>query len=438
MSNNFKDMLENKFKESLNNFEMDYDPKAWENLSKSLDSKMPIQNKPYTKWFFGGAAIAIIGVSAYFLTPANDLPLTAKSTKANSTKNHIDSSESTSDELKLNGHHESAVQNNTSEIIQNNEVLTSEKELNATQPTSTSQHPITEENQVSEKSVTAINVSDAIMEGMPKDFMFPPGYNKNTENRSTLPEISDICIGDVLNITPIKGETILIEDPNGAIYSISDEVDVFDKFIAQTEGIHLAWIQGVSKEIDYKSFNVKPSPKADIEVVDKNLFENGLPTTKLSTNCISNFYSWEFEGFNAPVQGKDANVHYFKKGNYQVKLTVKNDLGCSNSVVQSIGVDEDYNLLAVNGFDPLSNDNRKNTFIPFALTQRSVKFRMIIVDPKDGGIIFESEDASNPWSGIDNRTGQMVEPNKAYIWQVILDTPEFGEKSEYKGTIVRM
>jgi hypothetical protein len=32
----------------------------------------------------------------------------------------------------------------------------------------------------------------------------------------------------------------------------------------------------------------------------------------------------------------------------------------------------------------------------------------------------------------------MVEPNKAYIWQVIIDNPEPLEKSEYKGTIVRM
>jgi hypothetical protein len=438
MSNNLKDMLENKFKESLNNFEMDYDPKAWENLSKRLDSKMPVKNKPYTKWFFGGAAIAIIGISAYFLTPVNDLPLTAKLTKSNSTRNQINQAEPTSNEIKLNGFDEATVQNNTSENIPNNKVLTTEKELTEKQPTSTSQHSIPEENHISEKSVTAINISNDIMEDMPKGFMFPPGYNKNTENLSTLPELTDICIGDVLNISAIKGETILIEDPNGNIYSISDEADVFDEFIAQTEGIHIAWIQGVSKEIDYKSFNVKPSPKVDIEVLDKNLFENGLPTTKLSTNCISNNYLWEFEGRNTTQQNKDANVHFFKKGNYQVKLTVKNDLGCSNSVLQSITVDEDYNLLAVNGFDPMSNDNRKNTFIPFALTQRSVTFRMIIVDPKDGGIIFESEDASNPWSGIDNRTGQMVEPNKAFIWQVILDQPEVGEKSEYKGTIVRM
>jgi hypothetical protein len=438
MSNNLNDMLENKFKERLNNFEMDYDPKAWENLSKRLDAKMPVKNNPYTKWFLGGAAIAIIGVSVYFLNPSSKLSANAKLTKPNSTRNSINPAEPTSNELKWNVQSKASIQNNTSELTLNNEVLTTEKEVNENQQPSYVQNSIPEGTQLVEKAAIGIYFSDHLDDGIPKGFILPAGHPKNSENRSTLPELSDICIGDVLNINANKGETILVEDPNGTIYSISNEANVFDAFIAQTEGLHLAWIQGVSKESDYKSFNVKPLPKVDIEILDKNIFENGLPTTKLSTSCISNNYLWEFEGLNTTIQSKDANVNYYKKGTYHAKLTVKNDLGCSNTASQIITVDNDYNLLAVNGFDPMSNDNRKNTFMPFALTQRSVAFRMIVVDPKDGGIIFESTDASNPWRGIDNRTGQIVEPNKAYIWQVILETPEVGEKSEYKGTIVRM
>ncbi len=431
-------MLENKFKESLNNFEMDYDPKAWENLSKSLDAKMPVKKNPYLKWIFGGAAIAVIGVSVYYFTPTDNLPETASVVKEDATETNNNQTGTKSNEIELNNETVVQMQNNISEVSIKPDDLTVEKINNEKQQINTSQISTQGANETNDKSVTATNINRDFTDEMPKGFMFPKGFNTDSENQITLPELSDICVGSKLNIEAIKGETILIEDPNGNIYSISDEIDVFDEFIAQTEGAHLAWIQGVSREIDYKSFNVKPTPKVDIEVVDKNLFENGLPTTKFSTNCISNNYLWEFDGINTSIQSKDANVHYFKKGSYQVELTVRNDLGCSNTAVNTITVDEDYNLLAVNGFDPMSNDSRKNTFIPFALTQRSVTFRMIIVDPKDGGIIFESTDASNPWSGIDNRTGQMVEPNKAYIWQVIIDTPEAGEKSEYKGTIVRM
>ena len=82
-----------------------------------------------------------------------------------------------------------------------------------------------------------------------------------------------------------------------------------------------------------------------------------------------------------------------------------------------------------------SNDNRNNTFMPFALKQRNTPFKLIIIDPNDGGIVFESSDGSFAWEGIDKRDGKKVNPKKAYIWKVTLLSPEKGEKSEYKGTI---
>ncbi len=434
MSNKVKDMLENKFKESLNNFEMEYDPKAWESLSKSLDSRLPIKKNPFTKWIFGGAAIAIIGVSAYFLSLENEKQKTAviKQNKPELVNENLTETKPNKTEKK----NESKVLiPNHSDLTKNTEDISSEAVYSEKQQLISYQNTAQEVKETADKSVTIIDINKDILNGMPKGVMIPKGFNTESENRITLPEITDICSGEVLNIEPIQGHTIIIEDPNGNIYRISNSSD---KFTAGTEGQHLVWIDGVSREIEYQSFTVKSSPKIDIEIIDKNLFENGLPTTKLSTNAISNNYSWKFEGMMTSIQSKEASVHYFKKGTYQVELTVKNDLGCSNTADQNITVDEDYNLLAVNGFDPQSNDNRKNAFIPFALTQRSVTFRMIIVDPKDGGIVFESNDASNPWRGNDARTGQMVEPNKAYIWQVIIDNPEEGEKSEYKGTIVRM
>jgi hypothetical protein len=63
---------------------------------------------------------------------------------------------------------------------------------------------------------------------------------------------------------------------------------------------------------------------------------------------------------------------------------------------------------------------------------------MIILDPDNLGIVFETTEASNPWTGIDRRDGKMVPAQKAYIWKVSLSNPEQGEKSEYKGTIVRV
>jgi hypothetical protein len=76
--------------------------------------------------------------------------------------------------------------------------------------------------------------------------------------------------------------------------------------------------------------------------------------------------------------------------------------------------------------------------MPYALSKRNSAFSLIIIDPDNGGIIFESSDASNPWDGIDKRNGKLVSESKTFIWKVTLSSPEKNEKAVYKGTITRI
>jgi hypothetical protein len=101
-------------------------------------------------------------------------------------------------------------------------------------------------------------------------------------------------------------------------------------------------------------------------------------------------------------------------------------------------VREDYNLLAPTAFRPSSNDPRNNHFMPFALTQRSTGFELMIIDPETGRTVFKSTSAENAWDGTDMNSEQADKVNKSYIWKVKLIQPERGEKSEYSGTILRM
>ena len=77
--------------------------------------------------------------------------------------------------------------------------------------------------------------------------------------------------------------------------------------------------------------------------------------------------------------------------------------------------------MAVNSFIPEDIDDRNNTFMPFALTQRNVKFNLIIIDPTDGYIVFQSNDATNAWNGIDKSTGNGVNYGITYILKVIIE-----------------
>jgi hypothetical protein len=137
-------------------------------------------------------------------------------------------------------------------------------------------------------------------------------------------------------------------------------------------------------------------------------------------------------------QGKTSNVLAFEKGIAIVEVQALGASGCKSKEKEMISISEDYNLLAVNAFNPQSMDSRNSSFMPFALTIRQTPFKLMILDPDNGGLIFQSTDASNAWDGIDRRDGKMVPSNKAYIWKVVLQNPVAGEKGEYRGTIVRM
>jgi hypothetical protein len=92
----------------------------------------------------------------------------------------------------------------------------------------------------------------------------------------------------------------------------------------------------------------------------------------------------------------------------------------------------------VNAFTPNSLDERNTSFMPYALTKRDAAFKMIIIDPSNGAVIFETMNVNQPWTGINKNTGEVVEGNKSYVWKVVLQNPENGESPEYMGTVVRL
>jgi hypothetical protein len=92
--------------------------------------------------------------------------------------------------------------------------------------------------------------------------------------------------------------------------------------------------------------------------------------------------------------------------------------------------------MAVDAFSPLSNDPRKNTFMPYALKERNTGFTLTIIDPKTGGVVYTTKNASEGWDGIDSRTGNLAISGTNYIWKVILTNPLPGEADSYKGILI--
>ena len=117
---------------------------------------------------------------------------------------------------------------------------------------------------------------------------------------------------------------------------------------------------------------------------DELNYETGLPIISGEVQTFEESIKWKVDKVVSASSSNKANTaafYFFKKGQFDIEVIVTNEKGCSSSEIKTIIISEDYNLLAVNAFDPLSDDRRKNTFMPYALTKRNCAFSLIIIDP---------------------------------------------------------
>ncbi len=416
-----KDNFENNIKESLNGFEVPYDAAAWSAMSKRLDQTMPTSGGSNLKWYLGGAATVAVIVTTVFLWPSADVEksqrITSTSTeKVKETEDQVHTSKGTSSQSSIQDASttEAPVKNTTN---------------GTSNPVSFDPAP-----SIFDNPIDYIKVKDNtfMKEDEPANSIFDPIIEMVAPS---VPSVANICLNETTTINNTNKQELTVVGPNG-ITTIKGNSSL--QFTPDSEGIYNLgfMVNGIfnSKE----SFVVKPLPKADFTIDETYNYENGVPSINLSTNSQGVAHQWSFEDQKGLNFGTETKAHFFYKGEYDISLTVTGSNSCKSTVTKSVQIDETYNLMAVNGFDPMSSDNRLNSFMPTGLAQRSVDFRMIIIDPTDGAIVFETSDVSNPWRGLDKRNGQMVSANKAYIWIVTLNNPLKGENPEYKGTIVRL
>jgi hypothetical protein len=359
-----KDQFEKNIKSLVEDFSYDYDPKAWEALSKQL---------PQAKSGFsllGKLAIAAIltsGALAIWLNTATSTP--TKTTqpvlvkKEKSTETKIDTPAKT----KL---------------------------------------PAQQKNTLNQASNTILNASPS------------------TENNPNF-----------------NAQSTFIFDPQSAVNTAASAVNIPENLRAATETITKITSPINSPlllpESDNSQTNIACQGMKITLTAESITYETGYPVIHINAETAGLNMVWNANGSLINQKAKGADLLAFKQQTYQVSAQVSNE-ECHTTETLSIASDQNYNLLAVNAFNPQSRDERNARFMPFALTVRELKFEMIIIDPDNGAVIFKSSDAQNAWDGIDQRTGQLVVAQKAYIWKVVIENPLPGEKNTYTGTIVRI
>ncbi len=411
-------------KSALEGHEMPYDNNAWNSLNKKLNHPIaPI--KPFKFWFLGSTIIAVITISSllYFSSKReenNDKPVEQKSDVIEKSNSQSTTSKKTNSEIKTG--------------IQDEKISSNELEAKEDVKKETKTNLILPEvNEVLAKEITKDLKLD-------EEIANPKKENSDITKKATEPDVpsfSNKCLGENLKVINKNDEGMTLIFPSEKKVSVAESAT--ENIKLSEEGKYELLVNSKQKETYNSFFSVFENPRASLLVEDELNYETGLPIIRGEVQTFEESIKWKIDKVvSSSNKAKTAEFYFFEKGQFELEVIVSNDKGCSSTEIKTILISEDYNLLAVNAFNPLSDDRRKNTFMPYALTKRNSAFSLIIIDTDNGGIVFESSDASNPWDGIDKRNGQLVNKNKAFIWKVTLTSPEKNEKSVYKGTITRI
>ena len=436
--------MEHTLKNLLENQELPYNSAAWDSMKQALDAKMPVtQPMNWYKWLLGGAAITVIAVSTYFMIQ-KDTAIPEQTATTTKIKKPIQPAAKTKKDGTINNSVKSVLSTTPAKSSLPTDSQFIKKDFSDSEFIKQ-----TEIKAAALEGLLPVNSADSISNLVdlftknnsitPKKLDDLPNTTDSTEEltaNSTLIAAVNMCLGERQLLENKNDFAVVVykQSSNQAIATIESKKSLF--FEAKEQGTYLVVDKNKLVSESTNSFEVKNSTKPTVEIESEIRYEKGIPTLKAITNA-GNSVQWTVNNIEMNSSKNELDFNPFKAGNYAVTVKTLTE-GCIVSQTSKVNVDEDYNLLAVNAFNPNSFEPRNQTFIPFALTQRDVKFTLLIMDPKDGGIIYQTDDASQPWNGIDKRTGQLSPSNQAYIWKVRIANPLPGESAEYKGTITKL
>jgi hypothetical protein len=428
--------IEKLVKKALEGYEIPYQDGAWESFQTKMN-EAPKSNS--YKWWILGAAAGIFAISTiYFLNvqntenlihsknnPQNEKPISESKEKVTVSKTVSHPKVVSKVVNKKQQETQSNIEISNSASLDNFDNNNSNvKENNANQLVSSNFISSTNQNEISLNEIKNTNQNE----------------NLNHSETEFFPTFSNKCKNESIWVENKNGFELILKTPSGREIGVEGNSKV-EINLSEVGVYQIGYLNTKSSGnfIESSNFRVHGLPALGLDIDDDITYKNGLPIINADANTMEELISWKVNQKTYNKSGKSLEISFFNKGSYKISAHTKNELGCEVIESKTIQINEDYNLLAMSAFNPNSLDYRNNTFLPYALKERNnTTFRMIVIDPENGGVVFETTEATNPWTGIDRRDGKMVDAQKAYIWKVTLSNPEPGEKSEYKGTVVRV
>lgn len=412
--------FEDFIKQQVEQHQEPYNPAAWSKLS----AKMNLAGKGLSstlKWLVASSFAVAVAITGFILlNNKENKPAVAKTLPSKTNKEVVKPT--------------AEAGNNTSAPI----AIEKEKEILQNTPISktaiTQNHNVKPNNPIKTlpQEVKTPLIEDEITFAPPSYDIAPEPYKVyNTPKFAVLAIPAKFCKGENIVATNKNNNALFVQ---GKENSLTIEAKQSFSFANLNAGNYT--VQTLSNKI-IQSFEIVEAPRLDF-IADNIVYEKGLPfiPVKLVNNDIENI-NWSIN--NQTISSKkEALVPAFDKGGIKVKFTGSTN-GCAISESYVVTINEDYNLLAVSAFNIDSRDERNRTFLPNALYERSEDFEMQIIDPKNNQVIYSTRSTSEPWNGIDKKTGELVAPNTRYIWTVRLsEKANYETKAVYQGVVIRV
>jgi gliding motility-associated-like protein len=416
----FEKMIQEKFDSMENSYNQ-----SWNDLSKKIDKIE--RNKRLKKWGF--ISLLCIGLVTVFTINFNE---TASFKEKSITENKIPKAESfsaPSDKINVENTNEPIAKGKNKEIIINKDLI-SKKNYDQIKNTANQSKknieeltPFNHKNEVSnmpiennefqvEKVETIIKKRDSVL------FISTTSQN--------------FCTGDTLDIVFSSCNDCQLEwYINNEFHSNNSD----GKVVLTGSGklsFKLLAITSLDTLVS-NSIDVFVEDVSDIKISNQEITESQITnyyfSAVSSSNLIGNYF-WDFGDKNTSTLENPKN-HFKDNGNYTISLVYTSIMGCSKKVYKTIEIIKPTKLLAPNSFTP-NGDGLNDDFMPEELKLSGNNFTLTIYN-KRGQQVFSTQDASYPWDGVNQKTGEKCQ-NDPYIW-IVQMINESGEPEHYKGSI---
>jgi len=158
---------------------------------------------------------------------------------------------------------------------------------------------------------------------------------------------------------------------------------------------------------------VEESPIASFNMSDNRVSLLSSDVLFVNTSDENLFFEWDFDNGVIDSENKDISISFENSGNYDVLLYVENDFGCSDEIIHSVQVDDEFNVFVPTAFTP-NNDGLNDVF---EVKGNGVSTFQIRIYNRWGGLVFFSDNLEIGWNGIEETSGEVLD-NGTYLYNI--------------------